>query len=180
MTVIEKDNRDAAQALTDEALAALARRIHDSHSGLQSRVEAFRSEAGEICSVAITIAREVETAWATLGGRRFKEWWDAQKLPVGWADRYLTLAKTAERHTLGDKDQLRLIGVLPEADGHNEGVQRERTGYEWLKHVGKINSTVTVQDIGRMGAAEQRMAYEKLKPLKALIAALESSLGERR
>ena len=71
-----------------------------------------------------------------------------------------------------------MLGILPAPEGHNEGHQRERTGWEWMKHAGKIN--LTDDDVARMGAAEQRLALDRLKPLKRVIELLESSLGERR
>lgn len=179
--IIERDNHEAGRQLTNEALAALAKRINENHNAAQTRVAAVREEVEDICSLSISIAKEVEVAHAYLGGPRFKKWWDDQKLPVGYASKYLTLAKTSDRHTLGDKDQLRFIGVLPEADGHNEGTERGKSdAFDWVKPAGKIRAKLTLDSIGKMGSTEREIAWRQLRPLFETLMELKRLTGDQR
>ncbi len=165
--------------MTQDALEALAVQIDARHTTNLGRVEALRSDTITLCNEAFEISKLVMSAFETLGPRRFVTWWRERNLPPGWARRYLTLNRTAGRHTLGDKDQLRLIGILPEAESDNVGSnKRQENHLGWLSHVGKINRSVTVQTIGKMSRPEVVMALQKLAPIRELIKALEARTGD--
>lgn len=152
-----------ARKSTDE----LARNIHERHSELQCSVASVRASAEEACKEAINIAQLVAIAHAELGGKRFIEWWREQKLPNGWAGKYLRIAATASRKTIGDKDQLRMIGILPESDSHNAGTERERkkSGIDWAKWIGKTRAELSKERVSRMSRTEAEVAITLMKPL---------------
>ena len=174
MTTIAKDNRDATLIQKREALISAAAEINRRHKALEARTEAARSVILETCEEAISIARIVESAHTTLGGKGFKDWWDEQKLPVGWCSKYLTLARTAERETLGDKDQMRLIGIIPESESHNEGNRREQDDLGWIKHIGKARQVLTIEKLKTMNSTERHVAKEQLRPLVEMFNAIEA------
>lgn len=149
-----------------ESTSALADEIKQRHQAC----EGIQSGALEAISNTIThrieVARLVETAAATIGsGVRFAKWWRDMDMPVGWAAKYLTLARTADRHALGDKGQLRLIGLLPEAEHGHTGEKRERNLFAWTGWAGKIRRTLTDETIEAMGQTDREVAAKQLEPL---------------
>lgn len=171
------DTEDARALLGNQSREALAREIHDRHNALEKRAGETRDAITATCSEAMELAKLVEAAHSSMGGKQFALWWREQKLPVGFAEKYLTLARTSDRHTLGDKDQLRLIGVLPEAEhGAAEQQQRQQANpLAWVSYAGKLNASITIESVRAMPAAERHIVLQKLLPLKAIIAELESA-----
>jgi hypothetical protein len=173
---IQPDHADLRAVQIREAHAATAREIHERHEQLMQKGGNLRDAMVAHCEEAIRIARLVEAMHAQLGGRRFADWWHEQRLPVGWAERYMRLAHTAERNTLGDKDQLRLIGILPEAEAGSDPQKRqEQNPYEWVKLTGRLTAVLTPEAIRSMGEVDRRVALQKLEPMKRVIAELEAA-----
>lgn len=157
------------------AADALADEIKDKHAQCGEIQSATMEHIAATIDARVAVARLVETAAATIGsGVGFAKWWRDRDMPVGWAAKYLKLAKTADRHTLGDKGQLRLVGLLPEPEGGNEGNQRERNPFEWTKWAGKIKARLTIESIGTMGRMDREVAMKQLEPLVAVYEALKA------
>lgn len=139
----------------------------NAQSAINTAIERW-SKCGEFAEVAFGMA----------GGNtaKFMRQWKDMGLPVSEARRLMRIARTFQRNTLGDKDQLRLIGLLPEAEQGNEGQGRSKDSFAWLNWAGKINAAVTDDSIDRMADVERKIALAKLEPLKRLIERLEMNL----
>ncbi len=79
---------------------------------------------------------------------------------------------------IGDKGQLRLIGLLPEPEGGNAGNQRPVNKYGWTKWAGKIGQTFTPEFISNMGSIERASAAKLLEPLVRLHKQLSSDFSD--
>ena len=150
----------------EESAKALADEIKQRHEACQWIQEGAIQSIHDTIKARVEVARLVEAAHATIGsGVRFAKWWRDADMPVGWAAKYLTLAKTADRHALGDKGQLRLIGLLPEAEHGNQGQHREPSAFAWTGWAGKIRRTLTPEAIKGMGQTDREVAAKQLEPL---------------
>lgn len=168
-------HEESARGIQDRSHQAAANEIKARHDHMIRHRETAVNDMHQVCLEAIEIAGLVETVHSELGGRRFVEWWRSCDLPVGWADRYLRLARTAERAQLHDKDQLRLIGILPEAVGTTAGQQhRDPNPFAWIRWTQKIIKTIPVESVESMDAADRSAALKHLQPIKELIAKLEA------
>ena len=153
----------------EESTKALADEIKQRHEACQGIQDDALEQITNTIRSRIEVARLVETAAATIGGGvRFAKWWRDMDMPVGWAAKYLTLAKTADRHALGDKGQLRLIGLLPGAEHGNTGQQRQPSMFAWTGWAGKIKRTLTPECIKSMGQTDREVAAKQLEPLVEL------------
>jgi len=170
------ETEDSRFQLKKMSLEEAARTIQAQHAAfIHARVDAI-DQTEKVCNQAADIASLVETVHAALGGRRFMAWWDEQKMPPGWAARYLKLARTADRRTLADKDQLRLIGVLPEPETTTTGQSRRRPNpFAWIKWTAKIRKSFPEQSLEVMDEAERKAALKHLKPIRELIDRLEGA-----
>lgn len=132
--------------------------------------EANQKNAVDGLSALIIARREtaalVEKAKAETG-KGFREWWDNSGLPYGWAARYLTIARTAKRNALGDKNQLRLIGILPEIETGNKSEQQSKqvNPFAWVKAASRLAGSLPTDRISNMDDFEKREARERLKPI---------------
>lgn len=149
-----------------QATDSLAAEIQKRHKACQSVQNSALKKIEDTIAARIEVARLVEAAHASIGsGCKFAQWWRERKLPVGWAEKYLRLAKTADRHTLGDKNQLRLIGLLPEAEESDHSEARESNPFCWTKWAGKIKMTLTLDRINGMSRIDREIAARQLEPL---------------
>ena len=156
-----------------EAIDALANEIkarHESCNDIQQHAtEAITATIG----ARVEVARLVEAAHSQIRSSvAFAKWWRDQGMPDGWAAKYLRLAKTAGRNTIGDKGQLRLCGILPEAESGNDGQRRDPNPFEWTKWAGKIRARLTVDSVQSMGEVDRAVAMKQLKPLVDIYEAL--------
>lgn len=156
-----------------EALAAEIVHKHRECEGIQQ--DALSAITSTI-EARVSVARLVETAHSLIGsGVAFAKWWREQNLPAGWAAKYLRLAKTADRNMVGDKNQLRLIGLLPEPESGNAGNHRKVDMFAWTKWAGKICHTFTPEFTEKMGSIERASAAKLLEPIVELHRKLSSS-----
>lgn len=157
-----------------ESTAAIASEIKRRHEACQQVQSTAVGWIGQTIKARIEVAGLVEAAHATIGsGVKFAKWWREMDMPCGWAVKYLRLAKTADRHTLGDKDQLRLIGLLPEPEKGASGVAREPNLFIWTKWAGKIRTTLTPESIAKMSTMDREIAARQLEPLVKVYADLK-------
>lgn len=168
------DDRDARGALYRDSLDASAEEIRRRHEQMMRDRDIAISETEKVCHEAFDIAVLVSAVHKQVGGRRFAEWWREKNMPVGWADRYLKLARTAGRRDLPDKDQLRLIGVLPEPEESTIGQhKRQPNPFAWIKWSAKITRNFPAEAVETMDEADRIAALKHLQPIKELIAKLE-------
>lgn len=162
----QKNTFDSRRELIDKSCQALASEIKERHKAMISRVKSLRDETLNACEEAMNISRLVEAALSTLGGRRFKIWWDEQGMPVGWAPKYLTIARTMRSNILGDKNQLRMIGILPEAETDRDPqFKRESDPLDWLRWAVKIRANVTLDKLSSLDESEAHVVMSQLEPL---------------
>jgi len=173
---IEPDNIDAQHRLTSASLEAASSEIKARHDALiQSREDAL-TKVSEVCAEAVSIAAIVEQAHSILGGVGFAKWWRDQEMPAGWGKKYLTLARTKRDNLIADKDQLRLIGIIPEAANHNDQHQeRQQNPFAWIKWSNKISKTFSQMDIKSFDETDRLAALKHLQPIKEIIANLEGN-----
>ena len=171
------DNADAGRLLKIEAVNEAAAEIRRKHEEfLQERYHAG-NYLKATCEKALGIAALVEQVHATLGGARFATWWRDQNLPQGFDKTYLRIARTKRDNIEADKDQLRLLGILPEPQGHNEGTSHKgETSFAWIKWASKIPSALPVEKVKSMDEADRRAALKHLEPIERLIAAIRAGL----
>lgn len=177
MTTEAPDNTDAGRILKADALNQAAAEIMRQHEDfIQTRYHAG-NYLKSTCEAAIRISALVEQVHATLGGARFAQWWRDQGLPDGWGKRYLTISKSRRDNIEADKDQLRLIGLLPEPSGHNEGhTRQDHSAFAWIKWAAKIPKSFSVDRAKGMDETDRRAALKHLEPIERLIAELKSGL----
>jgi hypothetical protein len=165
--------------LTTQTTDALVEEINREHE------EADRLQQSTIISINTLIARRVrvaalvETAKANTG-QGFRTWWETNNLPDGWAARYLLIAKTAKRQKLADKNQLRLLGILPEPESDGEERNHKRRAdnpLAWVKVCGKLKASLTDDRIKQMDDTERQTAAMHLKPVVELYHALTEGVG---
>lgn len=162
------DSKDAAHALTSEALTASANIIREKHEDLENLKGSAIEALTATMDLAVEISSLVEQAHAQLGGARFAQWWREQGLPAGWNQKYLTLAKSKRANRLADKDQLRLIGFLETPEGGNPGQQRKRNPFEFIKWSGKIAKSFEEVDIASLSDADREGYAKHLEPVAKL------------
>jgi len=156
-------------SLSDE----LADQIRDRHEQANRKGAATLDSIKEAISDRVGVAYLVESAKAKHRGN-FREWWRENGLPIEWAARYLKLSKTAKRAAIADKDQLRLIGLLPSATDHHEGqASRAVNPLEWVKWAGKLSTTLTSDRVKQMDSVQRQVALRTLEPVMALYKALQ-------
>jgi hypothetical protein len=148
-----------------ESLAALAEDIKARHETCQLMQGEAVEFIGQTITARVEVSRLVETAHSIMGGAAFVAWWRDLDMPHGWAGKYLRLAKTADRCALGDKSQLRLCGILPEAEPGNDGQRREANPWQWTGYVGKIRASLTPERISSMGSVDREVALQQVEPL---------------
>lgn len=161
----------AAEVIAKDALAEAIRQRHE-----------FAEEAKKLAADGITHAMQcyVETsqlveALKNQTGNRFRQFWRDHQLPAGWDAKYLRLARTAKR--LPDKDQLRLIGIIPEAEDHHQNQQSQAPNpFAWVKWANKASSELTPERIERMDSFERRSAMERIKPLVDIYERLKAAV----
>ncbi len=96
-------------------------------------------------------------------GHHIGRWWVDNDMPKDWLHRYITIHKTASRAELMDKNQLRLIGILPEPDSERATPEVKRSNpMQWVKSAAKLPSII---DVYRMDTYEQTVALGQLKPI---------------
>lgn len=175
----EIDNSDAVRIQRGEALQSLAGEIRERHEANKDRVERLRAATVSLWSEAVEISKLAMSAYEiTKGGIRFGQWWTEQGLPAGWAAKYLRINRTASRRVLADKDQLRLIGVMDEAETHNDGQKpRQENPWAWTRYVGKINGYLRLNEVSRMSPTEAKLALKSLEPLEAIAKVLKERAG---
>jgi len=165
--------------LTTPANDQLAAEIQRLHLKAEHCQAAAMDGINDLIETRISVAALVETAKANQG-HHFRLWWESNHLPTEWAARYLTIAKTAKRVKLGDKNQLRLMGILPEPTGEEETKapqHREGGSLEWIKLAGRLNTTLTKDRINQMDKFQRRLAIDKLKPLIEIYNELATDLN---
>ena len=168
------DTNDSRAALVASARDTQAETIRERHGQLMAKMDMTKDCVQSTITDAFDIAKLVEAARATIGSQ-FAKWWRDQDLPAGWVARYIKLAKTAGRNTLGDKDQLRLIGILPEADTHNDNQRAHGADpFAWTKQAGKLKAAFTVQSVGGLSKVERITAMQHLKPIVEVYEALKA------
>jgi len=171
-----RDNKDARHHLKAESLERAADEIMQRHAGLMARRDSLLGETHKVLHEAADIAILVETVHAELGGRRFVHWWRDQNMPPGWAEKYLRLARTRKRNAIADKDQLRLIGVLPAPETTTQGQQaRAANPYAWIKWSAKISKSFPTESIKGMDETDRQMALKHLEPIAELIDSLRGA-----
>jgi hypothetical protein len=171
------DNTESGRLLKVEAINQAAIEIRRRHEKLEQEKYHAVNFVASALKEAVEIATLVEQVHATLGGARFAQWWRDQNLPEGWGRRYLTIANSKRDNGLIDKDQLRLLGILPDPQGHNEGTSRKgETSFAWIKWASKIPSALPVEKVKDMDEADRRATLKHLEPIERLIAALRSGL----
>lgn len=150
---------------TIEIADNLANQIIILHTQAEVSQEVAMGRIEDLIDSRLNVAALVEAAKAR-HGQHFKQWWDDNELPSNWAARYLTIAKTSKRVHLGDKNQMRLIGILPEGAEEPQQPQqrREENALEWIKLAGRLTTTLTSDRIKSMDNFQRRLAIDKLKP----------------
>lgn len=143
----------------------LAEQIINLHTQAEASQGVAMDRIEDLIGSRLNVAALVEAAKAK-HGQHFRQWWEDNGLPDNWASRYLTIAKTAKRVHLGDKNQLRLIGILPEGaeEPHQPQQRREENALEWIKLAGRLTTTLTADKIKNMDSFQRRLAIDKLKP----------------
>ena len=173
----DTDNRDSRAILAAASHEVAAVQIKAKHDNMLQRRDGAAEEIASVCHDAAEIAFLVQTVHSEMGGARFAHWWREQDMPAGWAAKYLRLAKTANRKALADKDQLRLIGVLPEPDTHNDNQSpRPVNPFAWIKWSGKIASAFKPMQIGSMDEADRFAALKNLEPIEKIIRELRGDV----
>jgi predicted transcriptional regulator len=164
-----------SQAITIQASDELAHQIHTLHRSAEDK-QAFATDGiQELIDARLNVAALVETAKAAKG-QHFRQWWDDQQLPTAWAARYLTIAKTFKRSTLGDKNQMKLIGIIPQDEQEQRPQQqREENSLEWIKLAGRLSTTLTEERISKMDNFQRRLAMDKLEPFIAIYKKLKGN-----
>lgn len=138
----------------------------------QRHFEAERLQDSAMANISALIEKRieaaslVESARAQLGRAAFREWWKESGLPLEWDSRYLRLAKTAARARLMDRNQLRLVGILPEAESDGKELRQRDQGFSaWAKNVGKIQRMIQPEKVKAWTRDERAIAASILKPL---------------
>ena len=162
--------------ITIQASDELAHQIHNLHRSAEEK-QSFASDGiQDLIDARLNVAALVETAKAAKG-QHFRQWWEENNLPTAWAARYLTIAKTFKRSTLGDKNQMKLIGIIPEDPEPEQRQQQQRpeNSLEWIKLAGRLSTTLTEERIGKMDKFQRRLAMDKLKPFLEIYKKLENN-----
>lgn len=178
--IITPDATEKARRLNSEALSEAAIEIRNRHAELEQETYHARNFAQAACSKALEISTLVEQVHATLGGPRFASWWRDQNLPAGWGKKYLTIARTRREQIELDKDQLRLIGILPDNHHGNPGTHHQADGqssFAWIKWAAKIPAAIPPEKVKDMDEADRRSALKHLEPIKRLIEELERGIA---
>jgi len=162
--------------MNQELTTSLADEIRRAHELSEGREQYARASIEELIEARVETATLVEAARASVGKGQFREWWETNKLPAGWAARYLKLAKTAKRHTLGDKNQMRLIGIIPTPEPMAAGEHQRQADnpFQWVKIAGRLVTTLTADRISAMDAMERETAKMRLKPIVELYEKLDA------
>ena len=171
----KQDNIDAAYQLKAASLEASANEIKEMHIAMMRQRDYALEQISGVCEQALSISAMVEQVHGSLGGAAFAKWWRDNEMPIGWGKKYMTLAKTKRDNRLADKDQMRLIGIIPEPDTHNDQHQKQKLNpFAWIKWCSKIHKTFDQMDITTFDDADRFAALEHLKPIKEIINQLES------
>lgn len=151
------------------ALDSLADDIKAKHQACDSATEAVINAIKIVFIDRVEVARLVEAAQAQTGsGVAFAKWWRERNMPAGWGEKYLRLGRSATNGMLCDKGQLRLAGILPEAESGNEGQQRTANRWAWTGWCGKIKSSITLDSVRAMGQMDRLTVAKQLEPLVAI------------
>lgn len=154
------------EAITTETTEAFAIRIKELHEAAEDYQLNTLATIQELIKKRVECAALVEAA-KNAKGHAFRQFWEDAGLPLEWAPKYLKIAKTAARDTLGDKNQMRLIGIIPEHAEETTEPQTRRPvdSLAWIKTIGKLNTNLTEETIKGMDRFQRDLAIEKMKPL---------------
>ena len=162
--------------ITHIAETELIAQIEQHHELAERRQMDAIDGINDLVEARLSTAALVETAKANLG-HRFHQWWREYGLPTDWDHKYIRIAKTRDNLQLNDRNQLRLIGILPDiehdGDGDNQGTVRPINPFAWVKIAGKLKATLTEDTVKAMDAHERQTARLHLKPLVELYNALD-------
>lgn len=133
--------------------------LHASADDLQDKA---KSSILDTIAARLNVSELVAIAKAR-HGHHINKWWVDNDLPKDWLNRYITINKTARRAGLMDKNQLRLIGILPEPDSERASPEVKRSNpMQWIKSAARLPATI---DMDRMDQFERSVAIKQLKPI---------------
>lgn len=178
MNTTEQTPEESARSQMIAARAETTNTIRELHEKAESLQTDAIHGIQDLIDARLAVASLAESARANLGSAAYHAWWRDAGLPAEWDRKYITLAKTSKRIALTDKNQMRLIGILPEPEEEEGDTNRQKQNPDnhlaWVKIAGKLKATLTAEAISTMDTYEKQTARNHLKPLVDLY----NSLGD--